>query len=146
MDRIHFEAAASAGTRNQGLTPIDFSFKSHVDFVSITYLFVTVEDNVTLYKNREGKTYWNSVSLGGGLGVKLLDGTNSIHALDLRAKALDSVGDPAWERTTYDITLAWYIKEGRFSPIVELGYRFHDSHTKGLDNIGNAFLSIGIRY
>ena len=146
MDRIHFEVTAGAGIENKGITPIDFSFKAHVEFVSISYLFVSVEDNVSLYRNDNLKTYYNGVSVGGGLGVKLLNKLESIHALDIRAKALSSVGCPTWERTSYDISLAWYIKSGRFSPIVELGYRFIDSHTKGINNCGNAFLSIGFRY
>lgn len=146
MDRVHFEFSAGTGMENKGITPVDFSFKSQVEFVSIAYLFVTVEDNISLYNNKEVKTYYNGVSLGGGLGVKLLDGVKSIHALDVRAKALSSVGCPSWKRSSYDISLAWYLRSYRFSPVVELGYRFIDSHTSGLSNCGNAFLSIGFRY
>lgn len=146
MDRTHFEFMAGAGTEAKGITPIDFSFKAHVEFVAISYLFVTVEDNVSLYKHDDIKTYYNGVSIGGGLGVKLLNGLESVHALDVRAKALGSVGSPAWKRNSYDISLAWYIRSGRFSPIVELGYRFIDSRTKGISNCGHAFLSIGFRY
>lgn len=146
MDRTHFEFTAGAGTEAKGITPIDFSFKAHVEFVAVSYLFVTVEDNVSLYKHDDIKTYYNGVSVGGGLGVKLLNGLESIHALDVRAKALGSVGSPAWRRNSYDISLAWYIRSGRFSPIVELGYRFIDSRTKGIGNCGHAFLLIGFRY
>lgn len=146
VDRTHFEVMAGIGIENKGITPIDFSFKAHVEFVSVSYLFVTVEDNVSLYNHEDMKTYYNGVSIGGGLGVKLLNSLECIHALDIRAKALSSVGCPTWERTSYDISLAWYIRSGRFSPIVELGYRFIDSHTKGISNCGNAFLSIGFRY
>lgn len=146
MDRIHFEFSAGTGMENKGITPVDFSFKSQVEFVSIAYLFVTAEDNISLYKNKEIKTYYNGVSLGGGLGVKLLDSVKSIHALDVRAKALSSVGCPSWKRSSYDISLAWYLRSYRFSPVVELGYRFIDSHTPELANCGNAFLSIGFRY
>lgn len=146
MDQIHFEVSAGAGIKNKGITPIDFSFKAQVEFVSISYLFVSAEDNISLYNNNGIKTYYNGASIGGGLGVKLLNGLESIHALDIRAKALSSVGNPAWERTSYDLSLAWYIRSGRFSPIVELGYRYVDSHTKVIDHCGNVFLSIGFRY
>ena len=146
MDRVHFEFSTGTGMENKGITPVDFSFKSQVEFVSIAYLFVTVEDNISLYKNKEVKTYYNGVSLGGGLGVKLLDRVKSIHALDVRAKALSSVGCPSWNRSSYDISLAWYLRSYRFSPVVELGSRLIDSHTSGLSNCGNAFLSIGFRY
>ena len=146
MERIHFEFAAGTSVRQNGIKPIDFSFKSLVDFVSISYLFVTVEDNISLYKNDGVRTYSNGVSIGGGLGVSLLNGKQGIHGLDVRVKALDCVGSPAWKRTTYDAALAWHVRSGRFSPVVELGYRFLDSRTAGLDNYGNAYLSIGLRY
>ena len=146
MDRTHFEFSAGTGLKNKGITPIDFSFKANVDFVSISYLFVTAEDNVSLYNDDVIKTYYNGVSIGGGIGVRLLNSSKTIHALDVRAKALGSVGNPAWKRSSYDISLAWYLKSHRFSPVVELGYRFIDSHTKSIDNCGNAFLSIGLRY
>ena len=100
MDRVHFEFSAGTGMENKGITPVDFSVKSQVEFVSIAYRFVTVEDNISLYKNKEVKTYYNGVSLGGGLGVKLLDRVKSIHALDVRAKALSSVGCPTWKRSS----------------------------------------------
>ena len=146
MDRVHFEFSAGTGIANKGIKPVDFSFKSQVKFVSIAYLFVTAEDNISLYKNEGVKTYYNGVSIGGGLGVKLLNSIKSIHALDIRAKALSSVGCPSWKRSSYDVSLAWYLKSYRFSPVVELGYRFVDSHTQGIDNCGNVFLSIGFRY
>mgnify|MGYP001040759559 FL=1 len=57
MDQIHFEVTSGAGIENKGITPIDFSFKTHVEFVSISYLFVTAEDNVSLYNNDGIKTY-----------------------------------------------------------------------------------------
>lgn len=52
MDRTHFEFTAGAGTEAKGITPIDFSFKAHVEFVAVSYLFVTVEDNVSLMTSK----------------------------------------------------------------------------------------------
>ena len=68
------------------------------------------------------------------------------HALDVRVKSLSTLGNPDWKRNTYDASLAWYLKTEKFSPIVELGYRYLDSRTKGIDNYGNAYLTIGLRY
>lgn len=146
MDRIHFEATAGTGIKNNGIKPLDFSFKSHVDIIPVSYVFITAEDNILLYKDNGAKTYFSGASLGGGLGVKLLNCTKSIHALDARVKALGSLGSPDWKRTTYDVSLAWYVKAYRFSPIAELGYRFLDSRTKGFDNYGNAYISLGLRF
>lgn len=146
IERTHFEVSAGSGIKNHGITPVDFSFKLHVDVIPVLYLFVTAEDNLSLYKNNETKAYVNGASLGGGLGVRLLNHIKTAHALDIRAKSLDSLGKPDWKRTIYDISLAWYMKPGRFSPIVELGYRFLHSHTNSFDNYGNAYLSIGLRY
>lgn len=53
VDRTHFEVMAGIGIENKGITPIDFSFKAHVEFVSVSYLFVTVEDNVSLYNHED---------------------------------------------------------------------------------------------
>lgn len=145
-DRLHFEVTAGAGIKNNGMTPVDFSFKSHVDFVPASYLFIAVEDNISLYNANGTKTYYKGVGIGGGAGLKLLDRASGIHALDIRAKALGSVGSPAWRRTSYDLCLAWYVKAHRFSPVVELGYRFVDSRTAGFDNYGNVYMSIGFRY
>lgn len=71
IERTFFEVSTATGLRNNGITPIDFSFKCHVDIVPIFYLFITAEDNLSLYKAREIKTYTNGVSLGGGLGIKI---------------------------------------------------------------------------
>lgn len=146
VEQMHFEASTATGMRNNGITPIDFSFKYHVDLISALYIFIAVEDNLSLFKNNEIKTYVNGTSLGGGLGAKLLNRTKSSHALDLRVKALETLGKPDWKRTTYDASLAWYIKSAKFSPVVELGYRFLDSHTQGFDNYGNVYISFGLRY
>ena len=55
MDRIHFEFSAGTGIKNNGIKPVDFSFKSFVEFISISYLFVTVEDNISLYNENGTK-------------------------------------------------------------------------------------------
>lgn len=146
MDRVHFEASAAAGIRSRGITPIDFSFRSFVDFVSVSYLFVAVEDNVSLYSGNGVKSYSNGAGIGGGVGVRLLGSKSEKHALDVRAKALGSVGRPYWKRNSYDLSLAWYVPSARFSPVVEVGYRFIDSRTTGIENCSTAYLSIGFRY
>lgn len=128
------------------VTPIDFSFNLHTDLLPFLYISIAVEDNISLYKSKEEKTYSNGASLGGGLGVKLLHRSESQHALDLRIKSLSSLGKPDWKRTTYAASLTWYMKAEKFSPIVELGYRFLDSRTKGMNNYGNAYVSFGLRY
>lgn len=145
-DRIHFETTVGKGLPNKGITPIDFSVKFAVDVLPIFYAYITAEDNLSLYKSQNVKTYSNGTGLGGGLGVKLLHRIESKHALDVRAKALSSLGNPDWKRTTYDVSLAWYMKSEKFSPVVELGYRYIDSRTKSFDNYGNVYLSIGLRY
>lgn len=145
-DGIHLEASAGTGIKDEGVTPVDFSFKLNVDFVSIFYLFIAAEDNISLYKRGGIKDHSKGVSGGGGVGVRLFNSVKSNHAFDFRVKSLASFGNPDWKRTTYDAALAWYLKSEKFSPVVELGYRFIDSRTKGFDNYGNAYLSIGLRY
>ncbi len=81
-----------------------------VDIVPSLYAFVAYEGNKSLYKSDDVKTYLSGESLGGGLGVKFLNKVETIHALDLRVKALTSVGGVDWKRTTYDASLAWYLR------------------------------------
>ena len=79
-----------------------------VDIVPSLYAFVAYEGNKSLYKSDDVKTYLSGESLGGGLGVKFLNKVETIHALDLRVKALTSVGGVDWKRATYDASLAWF--------------------------------------
>lgn len=141
-----FELSAGSGVKHHGITPVDFSFKLHVDLLPFAYIFIAAEDNIALYKNDDAKSYSNGCSMGGGLGFKLLNGVKGKHALDVRVKSLSTLGSPDWKRNTYDASLAWYLKTEKFSPIVEIGYRYLDSRTKGIDNYGNAYLTIGLRY
>ena len=120
-----------------------------VDIVPSLYAFVAYEGNKSLYKSDDVKTYLSGESLGGGLGVKFLNKVETIHALDLRVKALTSVGGVDWKRTTYDASLAWYLRGKKthcFTPVVEMGYRYINSRKKGLDNMGNFYCSFGLRF
>ena len=145
-ERSYFEISAASGLKNHGITPVDFSFKFHVDLIPMAYIFISAEDNISLYKKNETKTYINGMSLGGGIGVRLLNHTKGSHALDVRFKSLSSVGGTDFKRTSYDASLAWYMKEHKFSPVVEIGYRYLDSRTNGFDNYGNAYVTFGLRY
>lgn len=146
-DRLHFEATANTGYKSKDKTPIDFSFKAGIDVIPRLYAFFTAEENKTLYKKDDVKTYYDGTSLGGGLGVRLLCSDQTQHTLDIRAKVLSSVGNPDWKRTTYDASLAWYLSgKQRFSPVVEIGYRYIDSNSDQISNYGSLYVGIGIRY
>lgn len=144
MDRVHFEITTGSGSKSKGLTPLDFAFKGCIDVIPVMYAFATVEENVSLYKDNDIKTYYTGTSLGGGLGVKLLNSIPDNPALDLRAKVLTSVGGTSWKRTTYDAALALYMKARRISPLLELGYRHLDSRSKGFDNTSHFYASVGL--
>lgn len=147
VDRLHFEATANTGYKSKDKTPIDFSFKAGIDVVPRLYVFFTSEENKTLYKKDDVKTYYDGSSLGGGLGVKLLNSDKTTQSLDIRAKVLSSVGNPDWKRTTYDASVAWYLSgKQRFSPVLELGYRYIDSRSNNISNYGSLYVGIGIRY
>lgn len=145
-ERSYFEVSAGTGLKNHGITPVDFSFKFHVDLIPVAYIFISAEENISLYKENDDKTYISGTGLGGGLGVRLLNNTKSSHALDVRVKSLSSVGGTDYKRTSYDASLAWYMKTHKFSPILELGYRYIDSRTKEFDNYGKVYISFGLRY
>lgn len=145
-DRIHFEIATGTGMRSKGITPMDFSFKAHVDVVRPVCLFVTAEGNRSLYKSNEVRTYFDGESLGGGIGFHILGKKSPLHAFDARLKVLSSIGNADWKRTSYDANIAWYLKGVMFSPVVELGYRHIDSRSTFMNNYDNIYVSLGIRY
>lgn len=102
-----------------------------------------------LYEKGDDRTYFSGESLGGGVGVKLLNSVETVHALDLRVKALTSIGAVDWKRTTYDASLAWYLRGKSphyFTPVVEMGYHYINSRTAELDNMGNFYISFGLRF
>lgn len=117
-----------------------------MDIVKSFYAFVAIEDSKTLYKNEDIKSYLNSENIGGGLGVKFLNAGKNTHSLDLRIKLLNSIGNADWKKTTFDSSIAWYMPHEKFSPVVELGYRFMNSHTAGIDNYSNIYMTLGLRY
>ena len=145
-ERVCFESSVAKGLKSKGITPIDFSFKLHADLIPMAYIFVSAEENISLYKEDNINTYINGSSVGGGVGIKLLNKAKSNHALDIRFKSLTTVGNTDFKRTSYDASLAWYMKKNKFSPVVELGYRYLDSRTDVFDNYGNVYLSLGLRY
>ena len=145
LDRLHAEIVAGAGFNNNSVTPVDFSFRILAEVLPRTQIFVVSEENLALYENNSVRTYYYGESLGGGLGVTLLGAKEeSWHTLDLRAQVLTSVGRADWKRTSYDLGLAYYLKS-RYTPILELGYRYYDSRTM-LDDFGTVYLKLGIRY
>ena len=87
---------------------------------------------------------YEEIDLCNNVFAVFASGVKGKHALDVRVKSLST--SPDWKRNTYDASLAWYLKTEKFSPIVEFGYRYLDSRTKGIDNYGNAYLTIGLRY
>lgn len=148
-DRLHFEASVGSSYERKDIKPLDTSLKIGVDIIPNLYAFLTCEGNKSLYEKGDVRTYYSGESLGGGVGFKLLNSVKTIHALDLRVKALGSIGGADWKRTTYDASVAWYLRNEKkhyFTPVVELGYRYIDSRSKGLDNMGNLYMTVGLRF
>ena len=144
-DDIHFEFVAGLGNKSNSITPSDFASRIHTKFISRTYLFVSLENNLALYENNSVKTYYSGFAGGGGIGVKLFGAKEeSSSALDLRAQVVGSVDSVDWKRTSYELSLAYYLKS-RWTPVIELGYRYTDSRT-GLGDFGRVYLRLGLRY
>lgn len=146
QDRLHCEISTGQGPKAKGITPFDISMKIHVDIIPMTYAFINLEENIALYKRNDVKTYFHGTSLGGGLGVKLLNSVKTNHALDVRLQALGSLGNPDWKRTTYDASLAWYLKNKKYSPIIQFGYRHIDSRNDAIDDYDNIYMALGLRF
>ena len=149
LDRLHFEASTGIGIKNKGITPLNLSFKTQLDIVKNYYAFFAIEDSKTLYQKENVKSYLNSENIGGGLGVKLLNADKNDYALDFRLKLLSSMGNADLKKTTFESCIALYITNNasqKFSPIIELGYRFMESHTTGIGNYSNVYMTLGLRY
>ena len=146
-DDVHFEYVAGIGYKSNSMRPSDFAFRIHTKFISRTYLFTSLEENLVLYDNNSDKTYYSGFAGGGGLGVTLLGAKEeSSCALDLRALVVaNSVKKVEWQRVSYELALAFYLKSHRWTPIVELGYRYTDSRT-GPDDFGRVYLRLGLRF
>lgn len=146
QERMSFEVVSEAGLKIKGTMPIDFSFRFLLDIIPISYIFVDVEENVSLHSKSLNKYYTNGQYLGGGIGFKMLNKSNTNHALDFRIKALGNVGKTDWKHTTYDVCMSWYLNNVMFSPLVEFGYRFMDSRIKEISDYNGIYMSIGLRY
>lgn len=148
-DRLHFELAAGTGTKNKGIEPFDLSAKVGVDIIPHLYAFASAEGNLALSENNDVRTWYKSQSLGGGIGAQLWTKNQSADALDLRLKVLTSLGGSDWKRTTYDVSVAWYLQSSKkriFTPVAEIGYRYVNSRTIGLDNTSSFYVSLGFRF
>lgn len=148
-DRIHAELAAGTGTKSKGMQSVDLSVKAGIDIIPHLYAFANVESNYSLYDRNDVRTWYKGQSIGGGLGAQLWTKKQSTDALDLRVKVLTSIGGSDWKRTTYDVSLAWYLQSPKrrvFTPVVEIGYRHINSRTMGLDNTNALYASIGLRF
>lgn len=144
--RMNFEIVGGTGLKNKGTVPIDFSFRFLFKIVPISYVFVDVEEDVSLHSEGQKRYYTSGHYIGGGLGLSMLNKLKTNHALDIRIKALGNVGKTNWKHTTYDACLSWYLKNVGFSPIVELGYKFMDSKIDSYSNYNSIYMSIGLRY
>jgi hypothetical protein len=145
-DRLHFEASAGTGIKMHDMTPFDYSFKLNVDVAPRFYVSVVTETEKSLYKDDKVKTYFNGESFGGGIGYNFYDNNNSSHVLGIRTKILNSIFKADCKRTTYDVFLSWYTKTRKFSPVIELGYRYIKSRSEELRNYSNVYMTLGIRY
>lgn len=156
LDRLHFEVSEGVALRHNNIRQYDTSLKLSVDVTKWLYGFAAYEGNVDLYSKGDAKTYFSGTSLGGGLGFKLWNDANEPIALDLRLSALTSLGGTnkylggeSWKRTNYDASLVMYLNSNKkhyFTPILGLGYRYTDSHTIGIKNMGNLYATIGFRF
>lgn len=154
-DRLHFEVSEGVACRHNNIRQFDTSFKLGVDISKRLYAFAAYEGNVALYSKNDVRTYFSGGSLGGGLGFKLMNDANFPLAFDLRVMALTSLGGSKWlggedwKRTNYDASLVMYLNSNKkhyITPVLGLGYRYTDSRTVGLKNMGNIYASIGFRF
>ena len=70
--------------------------------------------------------------------------TQNNDAFELRASVTSTIGSSDFKNTAYKLGLYWVGNpKSRFSPVVGVGYSFHDFRTKGLNNYHGLYVSIG---
>ena len=99
---------------------------------------------------KDGMThkYNQAINLGGGLSYTILPPTiKNNDAFELRASVTSTIGSSDFKNTAYKLGLYWVGNpKSRFSPVVGVGYSFHDFRTKGLNNYHGLYVSIGYRF
>ena len=92
--------------------------------------------------------YNQAINLGGGLSYTILPPTiENNDAFELRASVTSTIGSSDFKNTAYKLGLYWVGNpKARFTPVVGVGYSFHDLRTKGLNNYHGLYVSIGCRF
>lgn len=146
------EVEAYGTTKSKNLGEIGLNLNLELDITKQFYLMGVYTFGKALQDRYDVKSYFDTQSVGGGLGYRLfkLIGNKknerpNIGSVDLRANVLTHVGDVDWKKTTYNIGFVLVFKN-KLSPIISLGYRHNQSHTRGIPNTNSVYGEIGIRF
>lgn len=143
IDDFHLEFKMQSGFRQHGMTPLNADLQLSYEFVKRWSLLVTAEGGRMLYD--DSRTYIRNTSLGGGLTYVWVD--EGCQRFDLRLQVLNTIGNPDWRQTTFDIGATWYRKPEKRAlvPVIGFGFRYQKSHTAEVQNWTGVYASIGLR-
>lgn len=155
-DRIVIETALGMTPRQDGVTSFMPSLKVGCEAVRRLTVYYVLDGTLSLSKH-DGHRYGWSNSMGGGLGCRMFNlggrdaatGAES-DAVDLRGFITSTYGKASLKHTSYTLMLAEYYYRGRSNVgdglCFGLGYRYVDSHTLGVKNTHNLYVSVGYRW
>lgn len=117
-------------------------------------VFYRMDGMMAMDKTDGHQRYRWTNAMGGGVAFRMITGNrqkgwfSNGNSLDLRAYVTTSYAKGDQKFTAYNVTLVKYVFPftRSFDGFTEVGYRYVDSHTAGIKNTNNFFVSLGMRF
>jgi len=154
---LFFEYGVGYMPRQNGVTSYTPTIKVGYEVVKRLSAFYVFDGGLAL-KKHDGHRYGWSKSMGGGLAYRMFsfgkpDEITKAEgcAFDVRAYVTSAYGNSDQKYTAYNLMLVNYDYRGKGLTMVGdayfgVGYRYLDSHTRGVKNTHNFCLELGFRW
>lgn len=144
LDKFNFEFKTIFGLKQHDIMPINLDMQLSFEFAKNWSVLATIEGNRLLMKKEGNKNYADAISLGGGLGYVLYNGTSD--RFNLRFQVLTSINSSDLNHTIYDIGTMWFGRPSkhRISPLMGLGFRHQKSRLVDISDWNSFYATIGI--
>ena len=153
---VFIEAGIGYMPRQNKVTTYTPTIKVGYEFVKRLSVFYVFDGALSLSKH-DGHQYDWAKGMGGGLSYRMFhlgkrDPVTEAErcAFDIRAYVTSTYGNSSPKYTAYNMMLVNYDYRGKdwagSSVYLGLGYRYMDSHTRGVKNTHNFCLELGFRF
>ena len=143
--RLNLELNTFASFRHKGMTMHGYNFDVGISLYKNLYALGSIELVSHHLRNDDGKTYFNSTGLSGGLVYNIIDRDNT--TIPLKVKMGGTLGNPDWKYTFYDLSLALNQRLGKsnFAGVAGIGYRYEYSRVEAMSSHGFVYVFFGIK-